>query len=94
MSPESHWTPKQNQTAEPKAGKCPTSHFPPFNCCLSVVEKGAYAGNSMLCFVVINSVLFNLLYVFESREGYDKIQYAIFRGKPPFQATKQNLNNS
>ena len=47
MSPESHWTPKQqNQTAEPKAGKCPTSHFTSFNCCLSVVEKGAYPENS------------------------------------------------
>ena len=31
------WTPKQhNKTAEPKADKCPTSHFSPFNCCLSV----------------------------------------------------------
>ena len=29
----SEWTPKQqNQTAEPKAGKCPTSNFAPFNC--------------------------------------------------------------
>ena len=35
---DKHRTSKQqNLTAEPKAEKCPTSHFSPFNCCLSVV---------------------------------------------------------
>ena len=53
----------QRKTAQPKAGKCPTSHFSPFNLCLGDalwLEKGAYPKIHTLCFVLINSVLFNL----------------------------------
>ena len=46
---------------------CPTSHFPLFNCCLSVVlqlEKGADPEKSHVVFChKINGVLFNLLCV-------------------------------
>ena len=30
------YTKQHNKTAQPKADKYPTSHFSPFNCCLSV----------------------------------------------------------
>ena len=49
----------ENNTAQQKAGKYPssTSHFPPFNCCLLFCSLKIY----MLCFVLINSIPFNLL---------------------------------
>ena len=42
------------------------SHFSLFNCCLSIVlqlDKGDHPKIHMLCFVLINSVLFSLLCV-------------------------------
>ena len=45
----------ENNKAQPKADKCPssTSHFPPFNCCLSVIlylNKGDYLKNVHVLF--------------------------------------------
>ena len=65
-----HWAPKQhNKAAQPKADKCPTFHFPPCNCCLSVhcsLKKGGTPTFRILYFVTIYSV-FNLTsYVFGS----------------------------
>ena len=34
-SPESRGKKRHNKTAQPKVYKYPTSHFSPFNCCLS-----------------------------------------------------------
>ena len=56
----------KNNIAQAKADKHPssTSHFSPFNCSLSVVLlKGIILKIHMLCFVLINSILFNLLCV-------------------------------
>ena len=64
-----NWTPKQhNKTAQPKADKYPTYHYSPFNFCLSLVlylEKWAYPDKNshVVFFVIINSVLLNLLCV-------------------------------
>ena len=54
------WTLNQcNKTAEPKADKYHTAHFSPFSRCLNVLKKGRTPKICMLCFVIINSILFN-----------------------------------
>ena len=55
-----HWTPNQrNKTAPPKADQYPTSHFPPFHSCLSIVlKKGLTPKVCTLFMDIINSVFF------------------------------------
>ena len=60
---------QHNKTVQPKAVKCPTSHFSPFNCCCFLVcfflyialKRGFTLKFRISCFGVINSVLFNFL---------------------------------
>ena len=69
-------TGQENNTAQPKTDKWFSfpSHFSSFNCCLSVVlqlDEGDYPENlRRMCFVLINSVLLNLLYMFGSNSSY------------------------
>ena len=60
-------TPKQhNKIAQPKADKCPTSHFSPFNCCLSVVlqlETGDHPENSHGVFLLL--LFLKYIYMFK-----------------------------
>ena len=61
-----HWTPEQRtEIAQPRADKCPTSHFSPFNSCLSVVLQLEKRGITLkIPMLYHNSVLFsNLLCV-------------------------------
>ena len=55
-----HWTQQQhNKTAQSNANKYPTFHFSPRNFCS--LKKGLTPKMHMLCFVLINCVLLNLL---------------------------------
>ena len=53
---------QQNQTAEPKEGKCTTLifHHCFFHCCFVAWKKGPIPKICMFCFDIINSVPFNL----------------------------------